>query len=242
VFDVAKESGATALFGEKYGNDVRVVNIEGFSKELCGGTHVSRTGDIGIFKIISEAALSSGVRRIEAVTGHTVSALLSKNDILISDVKSLLKCADLDIIERLESILNEKKILEREIKKMNQSSQSTVVEDLVASAENINGYKIVVEQLDNISDFKEMGDAFRQRFKNSGIALIGSKVSGKPMVMCAVSDDLIAKIKAGDIVRSVGEFMGGGGGGKPHLATAGGKDISKLSKALESGKKLIIEK
>jgi alanyl-tRNA synthetase len=208
VFDVAKESGATALFGEKYGNDVRVVNIEGFSKELCGGTHVSRTGDIGIFKIISEAALSSGVRRIEAVTGHTVSALLSKNDILISDVKHLLKCADSEIIERLESILNEKKFLERAMKKINHSSEGTVVEDLVASAENINGYKIVVEQLDNISDFKEMGDAFRQHFKNSGIALIGSKVSGKPMVMCAVSDDTTAKIKAGDIVRSVGEFMG----------------------------------
>ena len=241
-FDDAKESGAIALFGEKYEDDVRVVNIEGFSKELCGGTHVSRTGDIGIFKIISETALSSGVRRIEAITGAAVSKLLSKNDTLISDVKHLLKCADSEIIERLESVVNEKKILEREIKKINQSSQGSVVEDLVASAEIINGYKIVVEQLDNVSDFKEMGDSFRQHFNNSGIALIGTKVSGKPMVMCAVSDDLTAKIKAGDIVRSVGQFIGGGGGGKAHLATAGGKDISKLQEALESGKKLIIQK
>jgi alanyl-tRNA synthetase len=241
-FDAAKESGATALFGEKYDNDVRVVNIEGFSKELCGGTHVSRTGDIGIFKIISETALSSGVRRIEAITGDTVSTLLSRDDILISDVKHLLKCADSEIIERLKSLLNEKKLLQREIKKINQFSEATIVEDLVASAENINGYKIVVEQLDNVSDFKEMGDIFRQHFKNSGIALIGSKVSGKPMVMCAVSDDLTATIKAGDIVHFVGEFMGGGGGGRPHLATAGGKDVSKLSKALASGKKLIIER
>jgi alanyl-tRNA synthetase len=241
-FDDAKESGAIALFGEKYEDDVRVVNIEGFSKELCGGTHVSRTGDIGIFKIISETALSSGVRRIEAVTGAAVSKLLSKNDTLISDVKHLLKCADSEIIERLESVVNEKKILEREIKKINQSSQGSVVEDLVASAEIINGYKIVVEQLDNVSDFKEMGDSFRQHFKNRGVALIGTKVSQKPMVMCAVSDDLTTKLKAGDIVRSVGQIMGGGGGGKPHLATAGGKDISKLEEALESGKKLIIEK
>ena len=240
-FDDAKESGATALFGEKYDDDVRVVNITGFSKELCGGTHVSRTGDIGVFKIISETALSSGVRRIEAVTGEAVSELLSNNDTLLSDVKHLLKCANSEIIQRLESVLNEKKILERELKKINQSSQGSVVEELVESAENLNGYKIVVEQLDNISDFKEMGDAFRQHFKNNGIALIGSKVSGKPMVMCAVSDDLTSKIKAGDVVRSVGQFMGGGGGGKPHLATAGGKDISKLDEALKSGKKLIIE-
>ena len=139
-------------------------------------------------------------------------------------------------------MVNEKKILEREIKKINQSSQGSVVEDLVASAEIINGYKIVVERLDKVSDFKEMGDSFRQHFNNSGIALIGTKVSGKPMVMCAVSDDLTAKIKAGDIVCSVGQFMGGGGGGKAHLATAGGKDISKLEEALESGKKLIIKK
>ena len=240
-FDDAKESGATALFGEKYDDDVRVVNIPGFSKELCGGTHVSRTGDIGIFKIISETALSSGVRRIEAVTGKAVSILLQNNDNLISELKQLLKCSDVEISECLTSILNEKKILERELKKINQSSQGSVVEDLVASAESLNGYKIVVEQLDNVSDFNEMGDSFRQHFKNSGIALIGSKVSGKPMVMCAVSDDLTSKIKAGDVVSSVGQFMGGGGGGKPHLATAGGKDISKLDAALESGKKLIIE-
>ena len=241
-FDDAKASGATALFGEKYDDDVRVVNIEGFSKELCGGTHVSRTGDIGIFKIITETALSSGVRRIEAVTGQAVSNLVNNNDKLISEVKQLLKCSDSEITERITSILNEKKLLERELNKINQSSQGNIVEDLVESAENLNGYKIVVEQLEEISDFKEMGDSFRQYFKNSGIALIGSKVSGKPMVMCAVSDDLTAKVKAGDIVRFVGQFMGGGGGGKPHLATAGGKDISKLSEALESGKKLIIEK
>ena len=128
------------------------------------------------------------------------------------------------------------------MKKINQSSEGRVVEDLVASAQIINGYKIVVEELDNVSDFKEMGDSFRQHFKNSGIALIGTKVYGKPMVMCAVSDNLTTKIKAGDIVRFVGQFMGGGGGGKVHLATAGGKDISKLKEALESGKKLIIEK
>jgi len=240
-FELAKESGATALFGEKYDDDVRVVNIGGFSKELCGGTHVLRTGDIGVFKIISETALSSGVRRIEAISGESVLRLLSNNDKLISELKQLLKCSDLELSERLTSILNEKKILERELKKINQSSQGSVVEDLVESAEILNGYKIVVEQLDNVSDLKEMGDAFRNFFKNRGIALIGSKISGKPVVMCAVSDDLISKIKAGDVVRSVGQFMGGGGGGKPHLATAGGKDILKLDEALALGKKLIIE-
>ena len=241
-FDEAKESGATALFGEKYDDDVRVVNIEGFSKELCGGTHVSRTGDIGIFKIINETALSSGVRRIEAVTGEAVSKLLTNNDNIISDVKNLLKCTDSEILERIKLIVNEKKILEREIKIINKSSQGSIVEELVAIAENLNGYKIVVEQLDDVSDFNEMGDSFRKHFKSSGIALIGSKVSGKPMVMCAISDNLTTKIKAGEIVRSVGQVMGGGGGGKSHLATAGGKDISKLDEALQVGKKIIIEK
>ena len=241
-FDDAKESGAIALFGEKYEDDVRVVNIEGFSKELCGGTHVSRTGDIGIFKIISETALSSGVRRIEAITGEAVFKLLSNSESLILEIKNLLKCSDIEIIERLELLLDDKKVLEKEIKKINQSSQGSIVGDLVSSAEDINGYKIVVEQLDDISELKEMGDSFRQCFKNNGVALIGTEISGKPMVMCAVSDNLIAKVKAGEIVRSVGQVMGGGGGGKPHLATAGGKDISKLKEALQSGKKLIIKK
>ena len=241
-FDDAKESGAIALFGEKYEDDVRVVNIEGFSKELCGGTHVSRTGDIGIFKIISETALSSGVRRIEAITGEAVFKLLSNSESLILEIKNLLKCSDIEIIKRLELLLNDKKVLEKEIKKINQSSQGSIVGDLVSSAEDINGYKIVVEQLDDISELKEMGDSFRQCFKNNGVALIGTEISGKPMVMCAVSDNLIAKVKAGEIVRSVGQAMGGGGGGKPHLATAGGKDISKLKEALQSGKKLIIKK
>jgi alanyl-tRNA synthetase len=240
-FETARKSGAAALFGEKYGDEVRVVNIPGFSKELCGGTHVDRTGDIGGFKIISETALSSGVRRIEAITGIAIDKLLNDQQILIQEVKGMLKCADAEVLQRLKGVLSDKKELEKELKQSQQSSQGDLVKDMVDTAE-INGHlKIIIHTVDNVLDLKDMGDSFRQYLKTDGIALIGTVSSGKPMVMCAITDNLTNSLKAGDVVQEVGKHMGGGGGGKPHLATAGGKDSSKLSEAMAIGK-LFIEK
>ncbi len=240
-FDIAKKEGAIALFGEKYDDDVRVVDIAGFSKELCGGTHVERTGDIGSFKIISESALSSGVRRIEAVTGEAVQKYLNEKIITLNSLKENLKCSEDELIQRVSSLLASKKELEKELKQLQSASQGDIVSDLINASETIMDSKIVVQTVHDVSDLKALGDSFREKFKENGIALIGTINNGKPMVMCSVTDDLTSSVKAGDIVRLVGQAMGGGGGGKPHLATAGGKDISKLEISLQSGKQKIIE-
>ena len=240
-FDIAKKEGATALFGEKYDDDVRVVDIPGFSKELCGGTHVDRTGDIGSFKIISESALSSGVRRIEAVTGEAVQSFLNEKILTLDSLKENLKCAEDELIQRVHSLLTSKKELEKELKQIQSVSQGDMVNDLINSSEVYKGNKIIVKKVEGIIDLKALGDSFREQFKENGIALIGTINNGKPMVMCSVTDDLTYSVKAGDIVKLVGQAMDGGGGGKPHLATAGGKDISKLEVSLQSGKNKIIE-
>lgn len=239
-FDKAQNEGAVALFGEKYGDEVRVVDVPGFSKELCGGTHVERTGDIGAFKIITESALASGVRRIEAITGDAVIDVIHKQESLINNIKDLLKTSAVQIPEKIGSLLNEKKQMGKELSEFRKGSQKNQVEELINQSQMVNNVKIIVESLDEVGDLKEMGDAFRSAFKISGVVLIVSVINGKPMAMCAVTDDLIKIVNAGNIVREVGKIMGGGGGGKPHLATAGGRDITKIDEAVKVGKNLII--
>ncbi len=235
----ACDDGAMSLFGEKYGDVVRVVNISGFSKELCGGTHVHRTGDIGGFKIISETALAAGIRRITAVTGEAIPELITRQDHLIREIRNKLKCSDEVIVERLNSLLEDKKNLEKENHQLQYKNQTKQVDDLVNLADGVGNIRLIVQKLDNIGDLKDMGDQFRQTFKVSGVALIGTIQNDKPMIMCAVTDDLTDRIKAGTIVEEVGTIIGGGGGGKPHIATAGGNDPGSLNNALEKGKELI---
>ena len=238
-FDDAREEGAVGLFGEKYGDIVRVVNIPGFSKELCGGTHVNRTGDIGGIKIISESALASGIRRLVAISGDAIQTLMSKQERVISEIRKELKCSEDEISSRIQSLINDKKNLERETTNLRQSSMTGEIDELVSDAENLGECRLVVQKVDDPGDLRELGDQFRQAFKTKGAALIGTIQKGKPMVMCAVTDDLISQIQAGTVVKEMGGVMGGGGGGKPHLATAGGTDIHLLQDALEHGKSLI---
>jgi len=235
----AREEGAVSLFGEKYGDVVRVVNVPGFSKELCGGTHVNRTGDIGGFKIISESALAAGVRRLIAVSGDAIPSLLSKHEHTISEICSKLKCSEEEILTRLQSLISDKKNLEKENKELKQSFMIDRVDELVANAEDLGDLRLVVQKVDDPGDLKELGDQFRQAFKSCGVSLIGTIQREKPMVMCAVTDDLTSQIQAGKVVKEVGGIMGGGGGGKPHIATAGGSDINLLQDALDHGKKMI---
>ena len=238
-YEIALEEGATSLFGEKYGDIVRVVNVPGFSKELCGGTHVNRTGDIGGIKIISESALATGVRRLVAISGDKIPSLLSRYEHTISEICSELKCSEKEILTRLHSLISDKKNLERENKELKQSSMAGRVEELVADAEDLGELRLVVQKVDDPGDLKELGDQFRQVFKSRGVSLIGTIQREKPIVMCAVTDDLISKIQAGKIVKEIGGIMGGGGGGKPHIATAGGSDVKLLQDALDHGKNFI---
>ena len=238
-YKAAREEGAISLFGEKYSDTVRVVNIPGFSKELCGGTHVSRTGDIGGFKIISESALAAGVRRLVAISGDAIPALLTQQEQTIKEIKNQLKCSEEEISGRLQSLIEDRKNLEKEIRRFKQSSMTNRVDELVADAEKLGDLRIVVHKVDDPGDLKELGDQFRQAFKSQGVSLIGTIQREKPMVMCAVTDDLTSQIQAGKVVKEVGGIMGGGGGGKPHIATAGGSDINLLQDALDHGKKMI---
>mgnify|MGYP001429576743 CR=1 FL=1 len=238
-YQEARKEGAVSLFGEKYGEVVRVVNVPGISKELCGGTHVNRTGDIGGIKIISESALAAGVRRLVAISGDAIPSLLNKQQHTISNICSELKCSEEEIPGRLQSLIADRKNLEKEIRGFKQSSMTNRVDELVADAEKLGDLRLVVHKVDDPGDLKELGDQFRQAFKSQGVSLIGTIQREKPMVMCAVTDDLTSQIQAGKVVKEVGGIMGGGGGGKPHIATAGGSDINLLQDALDHGKKMI---
>ncbi len=238
-YEDARNNGAEALFGEKYEDKVRVVDIPSFSRELCGGTHASRTGDIGLFTIISEASLASGVRRIEAVTGLSAEKQKVNHSSLLISLQNQVKCSTQDLLQRIVELQNENKKLSKEVKELKRDGQGSVLQTLISSSEKVNNIQLIVKQIDEVDDLKAFGDEFRNSISKLGIILIGTILNNKPMVMCAVTDDLTSKVKAGNIVRKVGVHMGGGGGGKPHLATAGGKDVSKLDEALIKGSQLI---
>ena len=238
-YNDACEVGAVSLFGEKYSDIVRVVDVPGFSKELCGGTHVHRTGDIGGFKIISETSLAAGIRRMTAVTGESILELITSQCSMIQDIRNKLKCSQEEIQERLNALLEERKKLVKLNQNLQRTRQASQINDLVHSADKVGDLRLIVQKLDATGDLKEMGDQFRETFQGGGVALIGTIHDNKPIIMCVVTDDLTDKIQAGKIVQEVGSLMGGGGGGKPHIAIAGGKNIDSLDDALEKGKELI---
>ena len=225
--------GAMALFGEKYGDEVRVVNM-GESTELCGGTHVRQTGDIGFFKIISEAAIAAGIRRIEAVTGAEAVKFAQEQEKLLGDIAASLKVAPKEIIERVEQLQNERKKLEKELSEAKKKS----VGDL--TAEVVNGVNFIGKKIDGLgaNEVREIVENLRKS-ANTVIALFGV-ADGKISIVTAVSDDLKDKFKAPDLVKIASIATGGkGGGGKPELAQAGGADASKIDEAINELKKTL---
>jgi len=228
-FEEARKNGAVALFGEKYEDKVRVVNIPKFSMELCGGTHVSRTGDIGAFKIISESSLSTGIRRIEAITGQKVIDRMHYIDSIIKESKSLLKTNEDQILEKAVSLINKNKELEKKVKESFTLSSSFNLDQLISKANTIHNIKVVLHNLENYDgDLKELGDQFRSKFKDNGIIILSSVVEDKINIMCAITDSLTSVINASEISKQIGKKIDGGGGGKKHIATAGGKNIMKI--------------
>jgi alanyl-tRNA synthetase len=239
-FEQAKKSGAEALFGEKYGDLVRVVDVPGYSKEFCGGTHVNATGDIGLFKIISESSLASGIRRIEAITGAKAIGKTVKNEQILDEVSSILNISNDMIINQIGVMKNKIKLLEKELNQFKKQNQSELITNLMKDALELNGNKLIYSIVENISDLKEFGVQILEICKTHTVILLGLNLNNKPMVFCGVTLDLIDKIHAGNIVREVGTLMGGGGGGKPNLATAGGKQPELLKKSIEFGRNKII--
>lgn len=223
-FDEAKKMGALMFFGDKYGDKVTVVQFGDFTMEFCGGTHVENSAQIGLFKILSEASIASGIRRIEAVTGRGVEEFLNLQLEKIHSEE-----------EKIAELLEQKKKLEKELASFKLKEKLEQIPKLLASPQVVNGinlYKGKV-QADNMDELKLFGDELRNKIKD-GVGLMVSELDGKVGLVCVVSDSLIKekKLSAGKIVGEAAKIVGGGGGGRPHLATAGGKDVSKIDELL----------
>ena len=234
-YDDAIESGAMALFGEKYGDKVRVLRLGDFSVELCGGTHVERTGDIGTFKITSEGGVASGVRRIEAVTGAGAMEWISANQQTLSDLAGLLRSQPNQAAAKVEQLLKRTKDLEKELVAAKQALITGNGTDHSDSVQEIAGIKVMAARMDG-ADAKTLRDAV-DRFKDklqSGIVVLGSVDAGKVHLAVGVTKDNIGKIKAGDLIKPVAAQVGGKGGGRPDFAQAGGSDAGALDQALDS--------
>ena len=233
----AKEKGAMALFGEKYGDEVRVVSMGGFSVELCGGVHVNRSGDIGSFKIIAEMGIASGVRRIEAVTGVAAVEYLNNQSIKINNLSSLLKASNDEVEDKLSQVLSKLKAQEKEIAQLKSKMATQTGKDLTADAVEIDGVKVLAVNLEGV-DSKSLRDTMDQLKNKLGSAVIILATSdGKKVSLCAgVTKDQVKRIKAGDLVNMVAAQVGGKGGGRPDMAMAGGSQPENVESALASVK------
>ncbi len=243
-FSEAKKKGAMALFGEKYGDVVRTIKIDDFSFELCGGTHVQATGEIGVFIILYEAGIAAGVRRIEAITGEKAVAYIQNSKHILQQLSDTLNASNDELLPKVEQLLNEKRQLEKELQKARAARLQAGVDELLAQAQTVNGLNLLIHEFTdvNMDQLKSLGDKLREKAKNL-VALLITENEQKLNMVCVVSDDLIQskKLNAGNLVREVSKQVGGGGGGRPHLATAGGKQVQNKDKAIQYLKKLLSE-
>ena len=237
TIDEAHRLGAIALFDEKYGDEVRMVGIGDISLELCGGTHVSRTGEIGLVKIVSESGIAAGVRRIEAITGYAFLQRFNDMDREFQSLAEILKVPEDMMVERVEKLLDELKEKEREIARLRERLAVGGVDSLVAGRIMVDDIPVVAAsvELADPEALRNLADAVRDKL-GSGIVLLGSKAEEKVLFVATVSRDLVKQgFNAGSIVREAAKVAGGGGGGRPDMAQAGGRDVSKLEAAIEAG-------
>lgn len=238
--DEAMKTGATAVFDEKYGEDVRVVKMGDLSMELCGGTHVNKTGDIGLLKVIHESAVAAGVRRIEAVTGKASLKYIRETEKELKKSASLLKANPMELAERVEKLQKHQKDLEREIDSLKEKLTARASSDLLSQAEEIKGVKVLTTMVDapDVKTLRDFGDKLRDKIQ-SGVILIGSKADGKAMLLCMVTKDLTDKYNAGKIVKEIAPIVGGTGGGRPDMAQAGGSNPENLGQAFNRLKEIL---
>jgi alanyl-tRNA synthetase len=238
-FDEAVKGGAMALFGEKYGDEVRVLDI-GSSRELCGGTHVARSGDIGLFKITSQGGVAAGVRRVEATTGEGALEWVQNMQREVEElaIETGYKGASLDVLkEKFLALQASDRHREKELARLKSKMASSQGEDLAAQAVEVKGIKVLAAALDgaDAKTLRETLDKLKEKLKSAAIVL-GSAEGGKVSLIAGVTADFTAKLKAGELVNFVAQQVGGKGGGRPDMAQAGGNDASKLGSALESVK------
>jgi len=243
-FDRAVRDGAIALFDEKYGEEVRMIKIDNVSKELCGGTHVSRTGDIGLFKILSESSVAAGIRRIEGLTGWGALKNLRENLDLIDESAKTAKTTHDELPTAIEKLMEKNKQLEKENKNLKlKLADGASAEKETEEEKKIGGVNVVIKRLDHLdaAGLREYSDRLKNRLK-SCIIVLGAKNGGKALLTTSVSGDLTGKIDAVSLIRSISGAVGGGGGGRPDMAQAGGKKPEKLDEALSHAEKILKNK
>jgi len=238
--DEAQKRGAIALFGEKYGETVRMVEVGDFSKELCGGTHVNFTGEIGFFKIVSEGGIAAGVRRIEAVTGMGALQYLRVWQEEIEELESILKVPKGELVKKVKKIIEEEKKLQREIERLKQQLTAGQSRDLLSEVKTVAGIKVLATEVeaDDPKVLREFGDKLRDRLR-SGIIILGAKNQDKAILLVMVTKDLTYRFSAGEIIKPIAALVGGRGGGKPELAQAGGPIKENLRTALAQAYEII---
>ncbi len=244
-YNAARQSGAMALFGEKYDQIVRVISVADFSKELCGGKHVRRTGDIGCFMIISEGAVAAGVRRIEALTAAAAYRELRENLTIVRNLERLLETTREQVMVRITKLIDDNKIFEKELAKfqLERLKQNLIAQ--IEQAETIGELKVctVETKATNMDELKQLADALREKL-DLGVGILTAVWEDKPGLVVVVTDQAIRKygIKAGELVKSLGRILGGGGGGRDHLATAGGRFVDQIPTVFQEAKKILKSK
>jgi len=236
----ALKSGAMALFGEKYGDRVRVIRIGDFSTELCGGTHLGSTGEIGLFKVVSEGAVASGVRRMEAVTGEAALHHVGQEEAALRESAGLLKIPPLELPQRLQKLLDENKQLQRQLRELEAREAKDRGREQAASPKTVAGVPVLSMRFDDLDaeGLRSVMDTLREQLK-SGVISLGSSFGGKATLLTSVSKDLTNHIQANKIMQAITPLVGGKGGGRPDLAQGGGPNVEGLANALSRVDELI---
>jgi alanyl-tRNA synthetase len=233
--DTAVNTGAMALFGEKYADQVRVLTIDDSSKELCGGTHVRRTGDIGLFKIVSEGSVAAGTRRIEALTGTGVLEYLRRQSQSLAQASEALRSKPDGLLEAIEKLTESEKKLRKELEAQQMKRAASAAGDLVQQAREVKGVRVIAARVE-VTDraaMRQMVDDLRGKLQ-SGVIVLGSVAEGRVSLIAAVTKDLTAKLDAGKIVKQAATYVEGSGGGRKDLAEAGGKNPAKLDASIQA--------
>jgi len=240
ALDQAKAAGAMSLFGEKYDSDVRVLSIGDFSMELCGGTHVERAGDIGLFKITGESGVAAGVRRVEALTGRGAYEWVVHTDQVLRDIAAMLRGSREDVDEKVRELVERSRKLEKEVQQLKSKLASGHGGDLSASAKDVGGIKVLAAQIDgaDVRSLRDALDGLKSKL-GSSVIVLGSVQEGKVLLVAGVSEDLVVRIKAGEIAGLVAAKVGGRGGGRADFAQAGGTQPENLAAALAGVEQLV---
>ncbi len=233
--DEAVGEGAMALFGEKYGQEVRVVSVNAFSKELCGGTHVHRTGDIGLFKVLNESGIAAGIRRIEAITGESALLRFREDEQILSSLEFVSRGMRDDLKRLIEKYQNEIRALEKEVETLRYRLAKGKIQQMINNAQVIQEVKVLTSVVDDLDKggLRNLADELRAKLEK-GVVVLASSDGVKVTLVAAVTSNLVPRLHAGKIVKEISGIVGGSGGGRPEMAEAGGKDPSKIGEALKA--------